>query len=119
MIINFQGRINKRTTRYQIHCFSYMFFFKGIFQDGIQQEWVSIESHSQPVLVGEAELYFETLGCSMHGFFLVPLFSRHQITKPKFSVKEINTTCLHHSRVFGTKKHNYLRQEMPGPGVMG
>ena len=33
-----------------------MFFFKGIFQDGIEQEWVSIESHSQPVLAGEAEL---------------------------------------------------------------
>ena len=82
MIVNFQVCINKRTTRYQIHCFSQMFFLKGIFQDGIQQEWVSIESHSQPVLAGEA------LGCSMHWVFLVPLFTRHRRTKPKFSVKK-------------------------------
>ena len=84
-------------------------FFKGIFQDGIQREWVSIESHSQPVLAGEAELY-KTLGCSMHGFFWFHFLRGTESPGLNFQLRKINTTCLHNSRVFGTKTHNYISE---------
>ena len=78
-----------------------MFSLKGFFQDGIQQEWVSVESHNQPVLFRRSGAIFWNLG-----MFDVPLFRGADSPNPYSEPKSTTN----------------LSQEMPGPpghGVMG